>query len=287
MIPVAKLKQNLDFNKSFGELIEIMKLAATLQFSQFRAHNEPFSDFRVLLEKALCNCFSNKSYMQNKFMVSSEIAQDRPSLIVLISSNEGFLGELNSALVSKFYDNMEKQDKIIVLGQQGENYLQESKIAFESFSYSGDKVEVEQIGALRDNILERYIKGDVYKVRVVYAHFVNITFQQIELENLLPLSDAFLTQTKNIKWGEFLIEPDVDSVIESFVKLWLFYRLYEIFWTSKLAELSARIMHLDGSIQELTRINQRLRLEYFKYIHALSDKTIREISASRLIKRMG
>ncbi len=287
MIPVAKLKQNLDFNKSFGGLIEIMKLAATLQFSQFRSQNEPFSDFRVFLEKALSNCFSNRSYLQNKFIDSLETAQDRPSLIVLISSNEGFLGELNSALVSKFYDNMKKQDKIIVVGQQGENYLQESKIDFESFPYLGDKVEFEQINALRDNIFGRYAKGDIYKVHVVYAHFVNISFQQIESEILLPLSDVFFTQAKNIKWGEFLIEPDVDSVIESFVKLWLFFRLYQIFWTSKLAELSARIMHLDGSIQELTRINQRLKLEYFKYVHALSDKTIREISSSRLIKRMG
>jgi len=41
-------------------------------------------------------------------------------------------------------------------------------------------------------------------------------------------------------------------------------------------------MHLEGSGQELTRINQHLRMEYFKYLHGLSDKTIREIAAARM-----
>jgi len=50
-----------------------------------------------------------------------------------------------------------------------------------------------------------------------------------------------------------------------------------------LAELAARIMHLEGSIQELSKVDQNLKLDYFKYLHGLSDKTIREIYASRLV----
>jgi len=44
-------------------------------------------------------------------------------------------------------------------------------------------------------------------------------------------------------------------------------------------------MHLEGSIQELTKINQHLRMEYFKYLHGLSDKLIRELYAARVVRR--
>jgi len=44
-------------------------------------------------------------------------------------------------------------------------------------------------------------------------------------------------------------------------------------------------MHLEGSTQELSHMNQRLAFNYFRQVHAVSDKTIREISASRIFLR--
>jgi len=87
------------------------------------------------------------------------------------------------------------------------------------------------------------------------------------------------------KGKEILIEPNIKSVLEGWIKLWLDFRFYYIFWSSKLAEYAARITHLEGSTQELTRINQHLHLEYFKYLHGLSDKSIRELFAARVMRR--
>lgn len=287
MIPVSRLKQNLDFNKNLGELIEVMKLASTLQFNQFRLQREPFVNFNISLEKALINSLSAKLPLRNKFLEQPKNIQGRPSAVILISSDEGFLGELNAVLVNKFLERKQAQDEAIVLGQQGANYLEGLKINFEVFPSISDKVEVKQIETLRDYILGRYAKGDFSRVHIVYARFLSVTSQQIESEPILPLSESFFVQPENKKGGDFLIEPDIDSVVEAWVKLWFFSKLHQIFWSSRLAEFAARIMHLEGSIQELTRTNQRLKLEYFKYLHALSDKTIREVSASRLIKKAG
>lgn len=282
MIPVAKLKQNLDFNKNLGELIEVMKLAATLQFNQFRANRQPSVDFISLFESTYGHIAENKT--RNIFLESSTRDADSASAIILISSDEGFLGELNTILVNKLIEKRHSDDTVIVIGEQGANYLRELNIDAVPFASITDKLEFKQIEALRDYVLERYVKGEVARVHVIYARFVNITSQQIESEDLLPLSASFFPQSERKK-GEFLIEPDLDSVIEGWVKLWLFFKFYQIFWLSKLAEFAARIMHLEGSIQELNRINQRLKMEYFKYLHGLSDKTIREISASRLVRK--
>jgi hypothetical protein len=58
--------------------------------------------------------------------------------------------------------------------------------------------------------------------------------------------------------------------------------LAKIFLSSKLSELSARVMHLEDSDRELSRVNHQLELQYVKRLHALADKSIREISASRM-----
>jgi regulator of replication initiation timing len=69
------------------------------------------------------------------------------------------------------------------------------------------------------------------------------------------------------------------------MRIWLEFKFYQVLWSSRLSELAARMMHLEGSVQELKKTNLRLDMEYFKYRHALSDKTIRELTATRLINR--
>lgn len=286
MIPISKLKQNLDFNKNLNEVIEVMKLAAISQFNQFRLSHESFVEFITSLESVIGFILQQKT--QNIFLKQAETPQ-LPAAIILVSSDEGFLGELNAVLVNRVIEKKREGDHIFVLGKQGEEYLSELMVHFTLLPSLADKLEFPQITALRDEIFALYAKGKISSVSVVYARFVNITAQQVEFESLLPLPAAFslkVTESKLPAYkGDFLFEPDFGATVEGWVKLWLGFKLFQIFGLSKLAELAARIMHLEGSIQELNKVNQNLKLDYFKYLHGLSDKTIREIYASRLIGR--
>jgi ATP synthase F1 gamma subunit len=276
MIPIGKLKQNLFFNKNLGDLIEVMKMAATVQFNQFRVQREPTEKFYTLLNSAYSSLPLDAS--TNSFFTPPP---NLPGLNVLISSDGGFLGDLNIHLINRLLDTKRKLDEILVLGQQGMNYLNEAKISFISFESPGDKLDTQKISLLRDYLTRRYFKGEISRVTVIYSRFVNITTQQIEVENLLPLERK---ENAPLKSKEILIEPNIKSVLEGWIKLWLDFRFYHIFWSSKLAEHAARIMHLEGSVQELTKVNQHLRMEYFKYVHGLSDKSIRELFAARLVR---
>lgn len=279
MLPASKLKQNLDFNKDLGELIDVMKLAATLQFHQFRTAHEPYDEFVRIVEKIVG--FIPVKNSENPFLYSQ---QNAPKIIVLITSDEGFLGELNTLLLNKLTDNLSGHEKVVLLGEQGREYLEDLHIVYDNLPLVTERLESERIEALRDYIYDNYTKGSFSGVRIIYSRFINISFQQIEAEDLLPLSLGLFERPQR-KVGEFDFEPDIDTVIDACVKFWLLGKLQRIFWASKLAEFSARIIHLEGSTQELNRLNQGLRVEYFKYLHGLSDKTIREILSSRLKTR--
>lgn len=279
MIPAAKLKQNLKFNENLDDLIEVMKLAATLQFNQFRARQEPAVDFLSFLEEAFG--LISRQAINNIFLTPR---RESTTAVILISSDEGFLGELNVLLVNRLTEIKAAESEVIVLGRQGVEYLDELGMRFTAFPSPSEKLEFKHVEPLRDYVFKRYEKREISKIQIIYPKFVNIALQQIESEILLPLPIPAAANVVKIN-EEFIIEPGLNSVIEGWVKLWLGFRMYQIFWSSKLAEFAARIMHLEASMQELKRINQRLELEYFKYLHSVSDKTIREISASRLVGR--
>ncbi len=278
MIPVGKLKSNLQFNKNLGDLVEVMKLAATSQFNQFRLRQEPSFEFINLLDDlfgVLLGLGIGNDLLKPR--------DDLPALLVLISSDEGFLGELNFLLANSLLNARRHNDIIACTGGQGANYLREIQVDFSLFDSPGEKLDTKVLASLRDYILGLYLKRKVGRVYIIYSKFISISAQQVETEIILPLPKD--PQAHKISIKDFLVEPDLQSVIEGWVKCWLDFRLYQIFWSSKLSELAARIMHLEGSVQELRKINSRLNMEYFKYLHGLSDKSIREITAARLINK--
>jgi len=278
MIPIGKLKANMQFNKNLGDLIEVMKLAATTQFNQFRLQGEPSPDSIRQLEEVSAVLIS---LGLNSDLLTPQ--ESLPALIFLISSDEGFLGELNFLLVNKLLDMRRPQDMIVCAGNQGASYLKEIEIDFMPFDSPGEKIDPERLGKIRDYIAKQYLRGSVGKVYVIYSRFINITSQQIELEALLPLSGLKPSSANPPR--NLLVEPSSRLVVEGWVKLWLDFCFYQIFWSSKLAEFAARIMHLEGSAQELEKINGHLRMEYFKYLHGLSDKSIRELTAARVLEK--
>jgi len=276
MIPIGKLKSNLQFNKDLGDLVEVMKLAATTQFNQFRARQEPNEDFIRILDDVFGVLFA--SGVRSDLLRPKE---DLPSLLLLVSSDEGFLGELNFLLVNKLVSNRRQQDIVVCTGRQGANYLKEIQLSYSFFESPGEKIDTQLLANIRDYILDQYVNRQVGRIYVVYSRFTNITVQQVELETLLPLSRTAGASSRAIPY--LLVEPDGQEVLKGWIKTWLDFRLFQIFWSSKLAEFAARIMHLEGSVQELGRVNNNLRMEYFKYLHSLSDKSIRELTAARLI----
>ena len=59
--------------------------------------------------------------------------------------------------------------------------------------------------------------------------------------------------------------------------------IYAILWSSKLSESTISVAHLEQSLEELKKINTHLKFNYFKAIHSLNDRNIREIFAARAI----
>lgn len=102
---------------------------------------------------------------------------------------------------------------------------------------------------------------------------------------LLPYTSGIPEEAEAQKLThEILIEPSENSVIDYLIRAWMEQEIYNILWESKLSELASRVIHLEGSSQVISELNKKLQFSYFRTLHRISDKNIREIAASRLIQ---
>jgi ATP synthase F1 gamma subunit len=284
MRSVAELKQDLSISQSLGDIVDVLKSAATIQLRTFQAKQAPNADFF----NETCNCLNVLSARVPKHPYLLR-RKDLPAAIVVISSDEGFLGELNTLLINAAIDRRQnKKDKIIVLGLRGEGYLNDMGEDFVSSAGIPDEVTYKEVEKLKNYLIKDY-RRETGSILVVYPEFVSITVQRVKVLPLLPYApETPLQENAGNKEPVFqfkeeeIFEPSVSRILEALIDLYTGFKLFQVFWSSKLSEFSARIMHLEGSTQELSYLNHRLSLEYFRQVHALRDKVIREISAAKI-----
>ncbi|MCK4994248.1 MAG: F0F1 ATP synthase subunit gamma [Candidatus Omnitrophica bacterium] len=284
MRSIARLKNDLSFNKTLEEMIDILKITTAVQLRRLQDERKREGRFLSQLHDSFSILKKGKAVNHPFFQRDRE----EPCCIVVITSDEGFLGELNSLLMNTaLKEKNSGNDTLIVLGERGANYLDGLQEPYLFFSGIGEKVESSEADNLKRYLSEKYLKGQFNRVLIVYAEFVSISVQQIKVHMLLPvpvLELPFSPEDAGRK-EEIIIEPSSEAIIEGLMNLNLNYTIYNIFYSSKLSEFSARLMHLEKSSQELVCINRKLFLEYYKNLHFIADKRIREVLAARTLIR--
>ena len=283
MPSVADAKKELTFHREFTELIEIIKEIAASQFRSLESNKE--ERFAKFLES-----FDGFFEMLGSLKVEdvfTAVMSDVTGLI-LVTSDEGFMGGLNSKVIHAGLEKTQNGKRnIIVVGEQGANYLKDLKLEYTAFPGVAPEERYERAVALKDFIVGEVLKKKMGRVFVSYPKPVSLTAQTAEVMALLPFTEASIRkETEPIhddKDRRVIMESSLKGIMDYLAGMWMTYKLYNIFEDSKLAELSARMMSLEESYGALSQKEEVLQHRYFRAYHEMVDKGMREIFASKLL----
>jgi F0F1-type ATP synthase gamma subunit len=135
------------------------------------------------------------------------------------------------------------------------------------------------------------------KVTVVYPRPVSFSAQTIEAIGILPCGELFDMRAESevslrmkgkgliAEASRVVVESSFSDMVEYLAGVWVTTKLCEVFEDSKLAEFSARAMHLEGSHDKVQREFKKVRHQAFKASHELIDKGMRESFSATKNKR--
>ena len=284
MIPLLKLKKDVQFNHELTYVVDVMKGIAAARFhvlerrlSVFEQYFSAASEFLTILDFA----HTDHPFVRPRTPVTG---------VVMVTSDAGFLGGLNAQVVNLGLTEGGPTALLAVIGERGTYYLRDTRQRVQAFpgiqDDEGDRLAL--AGAVRDHVVRQVLEGACGRVIIVYPKPVSFTVQEVTMETLIPCS-AWVAQhagpprvLPNLLW-----ESPMDAVMEYVLLQWIGRRLDKIFALSRLAELAARAVHLEGSYQELLRRGKKLKLQYFRARHEIIDRSIREVCAAQLLYGKG
>jgi ATP synthase F1 gamma subunit len=274
-----ELKEDLKFNSELFDLLEIMKNVAVFQYRSLLKKRERFVRLTELLSGFFRMFDVNKT--PHKF-ISPKI--EKPALI-MITSNEGFMGDLNFQVVdSALLRAGTGEAEFVVIGESGERYFRDTGKKFASFKSAAD---ADGRCALAKELKEYITKGIAEerfgKVSIFFPNPISFLLQKVEVIELFPLTALFVQESKAATDPDVILESREEDIVEYLAEAFIENRLIELFEDSKLSEFAARAVHLERSGQELTDKKKQLHRQYLHAFHELVDKNTRELFSSQII----
>ncbi|UCB57606.1 MAG: F0F1 ATP synthase subunit gamma [Candidatus Omnitrophota bacterium] len=285
MFQLSKLRKEREFNKEIGGIVNVLQGVASAEFYRLQKARQELDEFGDYLRDFLQ--MLDIAQLRHPFLETSSLPQG----VLLVTSDAGFLGRLNVAIVDSALNQSFERDELIVVGRQGARYVEETRKNFTSFAGISDEVDYKEAERLAEFILKGFLEKKFGRTIVVYPHFLSFAVWEPRVYQLLPCRFLFREERKAPKptglaalepEEKIILEPSINKIVDYLVRIWITYMLYGIFWESKLSEWSARVMHLEGSSFKIKQTDKKLHFEYFSLFHEISDKNIREIFASRL-----
>ena len=291
MQSIQKIKEEMHLNADMAELMEILKGIAVSEYwallkkqGRFKRFMEAFNGFFNILD------FSS---------VDHPFAKNTGKLaILMITSNEGFMGGLNTRVIETALAHPEADDAaLIMVGEQGAVRLETLKRPFKGFEGIVLDRSYDAARELRNYIVEEARKGTFQRLLIFYPKSISFMVQRVEELRVLPCTELFQKRSKASLLEQqgglpppeevegLIIESSLHEMIQYLVETWIVQKLFNIFEESKLAEFSARTVHLEESFQLLQEKGKGIRFQYLRGWHESIDKGMRDIFSAQIIRR--
>jgi F-type H+-transporting ATPase subunit gamma len=214
------------------------------------------------------------------------------SAVILVSTDKGLCGALNSNLLREAARFDKETTLYITAGRKASQFIARVKrrLAAE-FTYK-DAPLFSEARAISRFAQELFMKGEVDRVDVLFTNFISTLNQKPEVRPFLPLREIRAVDVDvagpgggaELKAGsvEFLFEPRADHVLSALLPHYLNYQMYQVLLEAKASEHSARMVAMKNATDNAHQIIKDLTLEYNKLRQSNITRELLEITTAQM-----
>ena len=209
----------------------------------------------------------------------------RRELILVISSDKGLCGALNTNLFRELTAIDAVDPSFIAIGRKAVQFLIRTRRNLLADFQVSEIPNTREVRPIANFCAERFLSGEVDRVRVVYSKFVNTLIQQATTVNLLPASSEELLgeeKGEKVQSGEFLFEPSEQGVLSAILPHYITFQIFQMILDARASEHSARMVAMKNATDNAKQLVKDLTLHYNKVRQASITTELLEIASAQL-----
>ena len=219
-------------------------------------------------------------------------------LLVVVTSNKGLCGAFNSNVLKQAQQRIDHyraslpagaQLHVMSIGKKSSELLARQRdLPLSTHDDLLDSPSFDEIAALADDIMQRFVAAQLDHVEIIYNQFKNSLTQILSTEQFLPLtresSNTSSTST-SAPTNDYIFEPSKNDILREMVPLTLRSTFYRIILDSLASEHGARMTAMQKATDNATELLKDLTLSYNKARQAaITNEIIEIVSGSEALK---
>lgn len=272
---IASIKNTQKITRAM-EMVAASKMRKTKDRMQA---TRPYSQKIGRIIKHLAH--ANPEY-KHPFLVKREVKRVG---IIVISSDRGLCGGLNSNLFRKTLTQLSQWDKanidvdVCTIGSKATGFFSTLKTnMIGQVSKLGDTPHLRDIVGIIKIMLDAYEQGSIDELYVVYNEFVNTMTQRPTVEKLLPVVAEEIEEGLSGHW-DYIYEPDAKEVLDHLLTRYIESIVYQGLVENNACEQAARMVAMKSASDNAGNLIGELQLIYNKARQAAITQEISEIVA--------
>lgn len=225
----------------------------------------------------------------------TESRSGNKTLIILVTSDKGLAGSLNTAVIKeaeRIAATLPKDELIFIcLGKRGYEFFEKRGYTIHSYVINqSDDVSLSDMRSVTDEATRLFLSKVVDRVVVVYQNFRSTFEQQPVVRTVLPLNANDLTEIVNGIAGKgsevvedtrvsgYTVEPGEEAVLSELLPRLGNVIVYHALLEAKASEHSARMVAMKNASDKAKDVSRFLNLKYNKARQAAITREVSEIT---------
>ena len=286
MPSLKDLRNRIDSVKSTKKITQAMKMVAASKLKKAQSLAEKGRSYSSGLDSIVKGLVNSSESIEHPLLDNN--VGGNSSLIIVVSSDRGLCGGLNSNIVKavkKKIDKLEGKKKsasLVCIGKKGFDLL--SGLYKKMFNFEVKQINIGEIDyksteEIGKKILNSFYKNDFQECSLFYNHFNSVISQEVKAEKLIPYSKTSETDTENQNNIDtyFDYEPNEEEVLSKILPKNFIVQIYKAILESRASEQGARMTAMDNATRNAGDMIDNLSLKYNRQRQAIITKELIEI----------
>ena len=287
MANTRDIRRRIKSIRSTAQITKAMQMVAASKMRKAQQHALAGRPYAGLMNKVLVSLQKRTNPQLHPLL---EIRAVKKELILIISTDKGLCGALNTNLFREAANFDQTKTVFVVSGKKARQFIGRTKRELLADFELKDSPSFVESKPLSKFCLEKFLRREADKVSVLFTHFINTISQRAVVQTLLPISSFDLPKGASTEESKqdldpmlgYVFEPKAEELLGVVLPYYIQFQVFQMILDARASEHSARMVAMKNATDNAEQFIKDLTLEYNKMRQAGITTELLEISTAQM-----
>ncbi len=258
MASLRDLRRRIRSVKNTQKITKAMELVAAAKMRRAQERVEAARPYAEEITRVISDLFKRSPEYKHPYL---EVREVRKRLLILVTSDRGLVGALNSNNIRLAVREMNESPEpaaVVTIGRKGRDVMRRlRRDLVADRSNLGDRPSMGDVLPAIRVAMEQYENGTVDQVDLVFAHFVSAGRQQAAVRRLIPVE---VPSADTELAADFLYEPEPRDVLDALLPRYVESQVYQAVLENLASQMAAQMVAMRNASDNATDLIKDLTL---------------------------